>query len=173
VTHLTRLLIAGALLASFSNPVLAAADTAPPLYYQNPDGQPFYAAGPKKTPDGRDYVPVFEDRPASGARAKADMTPAPAGDRRILYYRNPMGLPDTSPVPKKDSMGMEYLPVYADADAAGDPPGTVRISPGRIQTLGVRTAEAVMRPSLSRAVRATGNVQFDERHLATDRKSVV
>jgi len=31
---------------------------------------------------------------------------------KILYYRNPMGLPDTSEVPKKDSMGMDYLPVY-------------------------------------------------------------
>jgi len=29
---------------------------------------------------------------------------------RIRYYRNPMGLPDTSPTPKKDSMGMDYLP---------------------------------------------------------------
>lgn len=34
--------------------------------------------------------------------------------RKILYYRNPMGQPDTSPVPKKDSMGMDYIPVYAD-----------------------------------------------------------
>ncbi|MBF0184023.1 MAG: efflux RND transporter periplasmic adaptor subunit [Magnetococcales bacterium] len=34
--------------------------------------------------------------------------------RKILYYRNPMGLPDTSPVPKKDSMGMDYIPVYAE-----------------------------------------------------------
>ena len=34
--------------------------------------------------------------------------------RRVLYYRNPMGEPDTSPVPKKDSMGMDYIPVYAD-----------------------------------------------------------
>ena len=33
---------------------------------------------------------------------------------KILYYRNPMGLPDTSDVPKQDSMGMDYLPVYAD-----------------------------------------------------------
>lgn len=35
---------------------------------------------------------------------------------KILYYRNPMGLPDTSPVPKKDSMGMDYLPVYEEAN---------------------------------------------------------
>jgi len=35
-------------------------------------------------------------------------------ERKVLYYRNPMGLPDTSPVPKKDPMGMDYIPVYAD-----------------------------------------------------------
>jgi len=40
-------------------------------------------------------------------------TPAQA-EHKILYYRNPMGLPDTSPEPKKDSMGMDYIPVYAD-----------------------------------------------------------
>jgi len=34
--------------------------------------------------------------------------------QKILYYRNPMGLPDTSDVPKKDSMGMDYLPVYTE-----------------------------------------------------------
>lgn len=38
---------------------------------------------------------------------------------KILYYRNPMGLPDTSDIPKKDSMGMDYIPVYEeDAKAA-------------------------------------------------------
>jgi Cu(I)/Ag(I) efflux system membrane fusion protein len=36
---------------------------------------------------------------------------------KILYYRNPMGLPDTSDVPKKDSMGMDYIPVYEEAAA--------------------------------------------------------
>ena len=35
-------------------------------------------------------------------------------EAKILYYRNPMGLPDTSTVPKKDSMGMDYLPVYEE-----------------------------------------------------------
>jgi membrane fusion protein, copper/silver efflux system len=141
----------------------AADDARTPLYYQDPSGAPFYAAGPKKTPDQRDYVPVFEDQPAAGAATAA----ASSGKRRILYYRNPMGLPDTSPAPKKDSMGMDYLAVYADEDTAGEPPGTVHISQGRIQTLGVRTEEAVMRPPLTRTIRATGALQFDERRLAT------
>src|SRR5690606_21659296 len=45
---------------------------------------------------------------------------AASSERRILYYRNPMGLPDTSPVPKKDPMGMDYIPVYAGGAPADD-----------------------------------------------------
>jgi len=142
----------------------------------DPDAKPFYAAGPKKTASGRDYLPVFEDGPAPavvGPAATASTSNAPAakpaggGDHRVLYYRNPMGLPDTSPKPKTDAMGMAYLPVYADEGTQGDPPGTVRISPGKVQTLGVRTETVEMRQSVDRGVRATGIVQFDERHLAT------
>ena len=48
--------------------------------------------------------------------ANAPAASAPKG--RILYYRNPMGQPDTSPVPKKAPDGMDYVPVYAD-DAVG------------------------------------------------------
>jgi Cu(I)/Ag(I) efflux system membrane fusion protein len=139
-----------------------------PLYFQDPDGKPFYAAGPKKAADGRDYRPVLEDSSGTPAAAGPAAAKSPGStDRRVLYYRNPMGLPDTSASPKKDSMGMDYLPVYADEGAQGDPPGTVRISPGRLQTLGVRTAAAEMRPAAARTVRATGILQFDERHLAT------
>jgi Cu(I)/Ag(I) efflux system membrane fusion protein len=140
----------------------------PPLYYQDPDGKPSYAACPAKTADGRDYKPVFVDGATTQAATSPSAPPKPAGsDHRILYYRNPMGLPDTSPKPKKDAMGMEYLPVYADEATQGDPPGTVRIAPGRLQTLGVRTEAAEMRPATTPAVRATGILQFDERRLAT------
>jgi Cu(I)/Ag(I) efflux system membrane fusion protein len=132
-----------------------------PLFYQDPDGRPSYSAVARKTPDGRDYRAVFED-----AVPRAEVLPA-AGGHRILYYRNPMGLPDTSPRPKKDSMGMDYQPVYADEAAQGDPPGSVRIAAGRLQTLGVRTEASAMRPAAAQAIRATGLLQFDERRLAT------
>ena len=140
-----------------------------PLFYQDPGNKPFYASGPKKAADGRDYKPVFEDSPAPQAPAAPAAAPKPTsgGDRRVLYYRNPMGLPDTSPKPKTDAMGMAYQPVYADEGAQGDPPGTVRISPGRLQTLGVRTEAAEMRPAVARSVRATGTLRFDERRLVT------
>ena len=86
----------------------AAAQTADePIYYQDPDARPFYSLTPKKTPDGRDYraVPAsedlsFEDEPAAAPAAAAVPT-----DRKVKYYRNPMGLADTSPAPKKDFDG--------------------------------------------------------------------
>ena len=39
-----------------------------------------------------------------------------------------MGLPDTSPAPKKDSMGMDYIAVYEGEDTDD---GSVKLSPGR------------------------------------------
>lgn len=36
------------------------------------------------------------------------------GQRKILYYRNPMNPSITSDMPVKDSMGMDYIPVYED-----------------------------------------------------------
>ena len=84
-----------------------------------------------------------------------------AAGRTILYYRNPMGLADTSPVPKKDPMGMDYIPVYADgAETASS--GMVKISPERVQMIGVKS-EPVGRRDLVRPIRAVGTVQFDER----------
>jgi Cu(I)/Ag(I) efflux system membrane fusion protein len=79
---------------------------------------------------------------------------------KVKYYRNPMGTPDTSPVPKKDSMNMEYLAVCEDT--AGDSPGTVTMSRDKVQRLGVRSEEVRERP-LSRTVRAFATLQFDER----------
>jgi Cu(I)/Ag(I) efflux system membrane fusion protein len=80
--------------------------------------------------------------------------------KKLLYYRNPMGLPDTSPVPKKDPMGMDYLPVYeGEEEAGGD--GGLRISPEKVQKLGVRTAPVTLQV-LDRTVRASGRVEVDE-----------
>ena len=42
----------------------------------------------------------------------------PCGGKPAKLYRNPMGTPDTSPVPKKDSMGMDYIAVCEDDGAS-------------------------------------------------------
>ncbi len=101
--------------------------------------------------------------PPSAAGAAA----APAKTRKLLYYRNPMGLADTSPTPKKDPMGMDYIAVYEGEDQdTGTAPGTnqIRISTEKIQKLGVRTEAASMR-ALGQTVRAVGRVEPDERHV--------
>lgn len=92
------------------------------------------------------------------APAVAEQSASPQEGRRILYYRNPMGHPDTSPVPKKDSMGMDYIPVYAEEV---DDPDTVKVSLDKIQRTGVRT-EKVGRQAIARSVRGVGTVQHDE-----------
>ena len=91
------------------------AGTGPVIYYQDPDGKPLYSTTPHRTGDGRPFRSVhagedvsFEDKLATSA--KSIETSSPAGVRHVLYYRNPMGLPDTSPTPKKDSMGRLATP---------------------------------------------------------------
>jgi Cu(I)/Ag(I) efflux system membrane fusion protein len=143
----------------------ASAAERPILYYRDPTGAPFWSATPKVDAQGRAYVPVYDDaEPAFDSRKPAALTPLTPpklgqSERKILYYRNPMGLPDISPVPKKDSMGMNYIPVYE-----GDEPDdgkSVKISLDRVQRSGVRT-EAVQARVLHRAVRAVGTVAIDE-----------
>lgn len=141
-----------------SAPTMTAAnpETRIPIYYQDPDDKPDYSPTPKKTADGRDYKPVYDE-------ATASATPSgPQGKGKILYYRNPMGLPDTSPTPKKDSMGMDYIAVYADE--AVDTDGVVKISPERIQKFGVRTEKVSLRP-ITKMVRAVGQITVDERRM--------
>jgi membrane fusion protein, copper/silver efflux system len=92
------------------------------------------------------------------------MTPAApaAAERKIKYYRNPMGLPDTSPVPKKDSMGMDYIAVYEGEDTDD---GSVKLSPGKIQRTGVKSEPASLR-AIKSMVRAPGTIQLDERRVS-------
>ncbi len=105
-----------------------------------------------------------------GARMKTETAAGNAespkkAERKILYYRNPMGLPDTSQTPKKDQMGMDYIAVYdgEEPEATGS---AVKISTDKVQKLGVKTEAASLR-DLTRTVRAVGTIQPDERRIFT------
>lgn len=137
--------------------------TGPVIYYRDPDGLPNYSLAPKKTSAGKDYVAVRSSEDVSFEEKAPEAMTAKSGDRgKIRYYRNPMGLPDTSPTPKKDSMGMDYLPVY---EAEQEDDSSVKVSAGKLQKAGVQT-EVAERRALSTAVRAPGTVQEDERRKA-------
>jgi Cu(I)/Ag(I) efflux system membrane fusion protein len=141
----------------------AAQEAADIIYYRHPDGLPNYSLLPAKTPDGRDYRPVLKGADIGFDVAEDAPVPAEASKtRKPRYYRNPMGLPDTSPTPKKDSMGMDYIPVYDD-EVADD--GTVRISVGKLQKAGVRS-EQVERRVLKQPIRAPGTIELDERRVS-------
>ncbi len=131
------------------------------LYYRDPSGAPNWSAEPKKDAKGRDYVPVYEAEEIAfgpgGEPAKPKRAIKVA--KKLLYYRNPMGLADTSPVPKKDSMGMDYIPVYqGDEQEDGK---TVRVSLDKIQRSGVRT-ETVGERTIVTPVRGVGTAKHDE-----------
>jgi membrane fusion protein, copper/silver efflux system len=143
----------------------AAEGSLAPIYFQDPDGKPSYSLNPRKTPDGRDYRAVPAGADVSFDEAAIPSTSAAtagASERKIKYYRNPMGLPDTSPMPKKDSMGMDYIAVY-EGDDADD--GSVKLSPGKIQRTGAKSEPAAKRV-IRTIVRAPGTIALDERRIS-------
>jgi RND family efflux transporter MFP subunit len=95
---------------------------------------------------------------------------APAGGgRRIAFYRSPMDPSIRSDKPAKDSMGMDFIPVYEDEVAGGESGvagrATVTLTPERRSLLGVRS-EVVRLASIEKTVRAIGRVTTDERRTA-------
>ena len=132
------------------------------LYYRDPSGAPFWSATPKQDSAGRDYLPVYDGKEPSFDPPAPKPQAAATGPRKILYYRNPMGLPDTSPTPKKDWMGMDYIAVYEGDEQ--DDGTTVKISLDKIQRSGVRT-ETVEARVLVQPIRTVGTVKIDERRL--------
>jgi membrane fusion protein, copper/silver efflux system len=94
--------------------------------------------------------------------------PAPADERKVLYYVDPMhpayrsDKPGTAP-----DCGMDLVPVYADGtspaagDAAGRSRGTVTVSPDKQQLIGVKVA-SVDRAPATHTLRVPGRVAPDE-----------
>jgi len=81
----------------------------------------------------------------------------------ILFYRNPMNPSATSPVPMKDAMGMDYIPVYAEtAGDGGAAPGTLHIASDRQRQMGLKTV-AVTIDHMAGGIRTTGRITVDER----------
>lgn len=100
----------------------------------------------------------------AGASTNAPGTAAggAGGERKIKYYKSTMMLGEISQAPRKDSMGMEMVPVYEDeaADSA-----TISIDPVTMQNMGLRTGTVTKGP-LRRTIRTVGAVDFDETALA-------
>jgi len=114
-------------------------------------------------------VAFFVSRPGGGHSQHAptgasdtSTNAAGAGERKVKYYKSTMLLGEISPVPRKDSMGMDMVPVYADE---AQDSSTITVNPATVQTMGIRTGSVTNGP-LRRVIRTVGTVEFDETSLA-------
>jgi len=117
---------------------------------------------------GMNLVPMRGGTPAGGDHAApGGETAAKPGERRVLFYRNPMDPTITSPVPAKDEMGMDYVPVYEDAaSVAGAGGPTVTIDPAVVQNMNVLT-QVAERGDLTREIRTVGYLEYDQQKMVT------
>jgi hypothetical protein len=74
------------------------------------------------------------------------------------YYKSTMLPGEVSPVPAKDSMGMDMVPVYENAAAS---PGAVKVDAAMVQRMNLQTGVATRGPA-TRTLRAPGEVAYDE-----------
>ncbi len=138
---------------------------------------------PGKAPDGMDLVPKYADE-GNASASSGDMAnmpgmsqgqhgghganeATPKGERKILYYYDAMNPTFRSPKPGTATDGMPLVPKYADEDEGMEnmPVGTVKLSQGKQQLIGVQTA-MVEREPLFRTVRAVAQLTADETKLA-------
>ncbi len=91
-------------------------------------------------------------RPGAGKTAEKEK-------KKILYYRNPMTPSMTSPVPMKDQMGMDYVPVY-EVEKTQETAGSVYVSSQKQQLIGVKK-EKIEKRRLTGEILTVGIVAFD------------
>ncbi|MCK9396989.1 MAG: efflux RND transporter periplasmic adaptor subunit [Methylobacter sp.] len=134
-----------------------------PVFYRHPMNPAVTSPVPIKDEMGMDYIPVYKESAPTSNTGSAVENSTSKPEKKILYYRNPMGLPDTSSVPKKDSMSMDYIPVFAEGENHNEAQ-LLHVSTEKIQRLGVKTAP-VENTRIAHTVRAVGIVEADEQRL--------
>ena len=98
---------------------------------------------------------------AAGAKQASTANAGASGERKIKYYKSTMLLGEISQTPRKDSMGMDMVPVYEDEATDSS---TIAIDPVTVQNMGIRTS-MVTRGPLSRTVRTVGAIDYNETAL--------
>src|SRR5450759_350608 len=114
---------------------------------------------------------VIQDHPGNCPICGMKLTPirkqagdAPAGERKVKFYKSTMNPGETSPAPAKDSMGMDMVPVYETEGGATDSQ-VISVEPMTMQDMNIHTA-TVTRGPLRRLVRTVGVIEYNEAGLA-------
>ncbi len=136
------------------------------LYWYDAMNPQHHYDKPGKAPDGMDLVPQYDEADTSKSGDQGATAQAAAGEKKVLYWYDPM-----HPAYKSDKpgiapdCGMQLVPKYAEDDMANMPAGTVKIDTDKQQLIGVRTSTVEFEP-LVRTVRTTGQLVADETKLA-------
>ena len=105
---------------------------------------------------GMKLVPIRK-QPSTAAEKKGNGS---AG-RQIKYYKSTMLLGEISQTPRKDSMGMDMVPVYEGEEETN----TIGVDPATVQEMNVRTGIVTKGP-LRRIIRTVGVIDYNETALA-------
>jgi Cu(I)/Ag(I) efflux system membrane fusion protein len=105
--------------------------------------------------------------PSADGHAAAPAASASAGERKVLYWYDPMVPTQRFDKPGKSPfMEMQLVPRYADeGEAASSQTGTLAISTQAQQALGLRLA-TVERRTIGAAIEAVGTVQLNDRDVS-------
>jgi Cu(I)/Ag(I) efflux system membrane fusion protein len=103
---------------------------------------------------GMKLVPVRKETASAGKDRQES-------GRKVRYYKSTMMLGEISQTPRKDSMGMDMVPVY-EGEEEGN---TITVDPSTVQKMGVRTAVVTKGP-VRRVVRTVGTIDYNETALA-------
>ena len=116
---------------------------------------------------------ILEEEPGSCPICGMDLVPTKAdagsgeGDREILFYRNPMDPSVMSEVPRKDEMGMDYVPVYAEeAESVATQGAVVTIDASVQQNMNVVT-QRVQRRDIAHKIRTVGYLDYDQERMVS------
>jgi hypothetical protein len=93
---------------------------------------------------------------------RAGLAAAPT-ERKVKYYQSTMTPGEVKPGPGRDSMGMDMVPVYEEADSS--PQNAIQIDAATIQRMNLRTALVEHGPVLLE-LRTVGAIVYDERGLS-------
>ena len=103
---------------------------------------------------GMKLQPIRKEPSSSPVAAKT-------GEGKVKYYKSTMMLGEISQTARKDSMGMDMVPVYEGESEST----TITVDPATVQKMGVRT-EVVSKGPLRRIIRTVGSIDYNETALA-------